>query len=302
MMKRILAFFVVGLLAAASAANTWYVDDAKYGASGAGDSLETAFGTIQEAITRASAGDTVLVAPGVYNRDVDTSCGRNRVYVSKRLTIESLGDRSNTVIEGYSDPNSEHHGMTDGVSVRCVCVATGGNGTILKGFTLRNGATQWNGGAEKPMELACGGGFYAATGSSSTSFLVDCAIENCSGSRGGGMRYGNAVRTYFRNNYGHNNGAGAREASTYFCDFSGHTGGAPMLGWPKAVVHCSIGNNNIQLMNNTTITVRNTLMIPGSGGTSGNTYTWSGCVTAAATLQGTVEDTTLLHFGGAGSL
>ena len=302
MTKRILAVLAVGLLAAAPAANTWYVDDAKYGVSGAGDSLETAFGTIQEAITRASAGDTVLVAPGVYNRDVDTSCGRNRVYVSKRLTIESLGDRSNTVIEGYSDPNSEHHGMTDGVSVRCVCVATGGNGTILKGFTLRNGATQWNGGAEKPMELACGGGFYAATGSSSTSFLVDCAIENCSGSRGGGMRYGNAVRTYFRNNYGHNNGAGAREASTYFCEFSGHTGGIPMLGWPKAVVHCSMGNNNIQLMNNTTITVKNTLMIPGTGGTSGNTYTWSGCVTAAATLQGTVENTTLLNVFGAGTV
>ena len=302
MMKRILAFFVVGLLAAASAANTWYVDDAKYGASGSGDSLETAFGTIQEAITRASAGDTVLVAPGVYNRDVDTSCGRNRVYVSKRLTIESLGDRSNTVIEGYSDPNSEHHGMTDGVSVRCVCVATGGNGTILKGFTLRNGATQWNGGAEKPMELACGGGFYAATGSSSTSFLVDCAIENCSGTRGGGMRYGNAVRTYFRNNYGHNNGAGAREASTYFCDFSGHAGGAPMLAWSKAVVHCSMGNNDVQLMNNATITVKNTLMIPTTGGTSGNTYTWSGCVTSAATLQGTVEDTTLLNVFGAGTV
>ena len=302
MTKRILTVFAVGLLAAASAASTWYVDDAKYGASGAGDSLETAFGTIQEAITRASAGDTVLVAPGVYNRDVDTSCGRNRVYVSKRLTIESLGDRSNTVIEGYSDPNSEHHGMTDGVSVRCVCVATGGNGTILKGFTLRNGATQWNGGAENPKEMSSGGGFYAVTGSSSTSFLVDCAIENCSGSRGGGMRYGNAVRTYFRNNYGHNNGAGAREAATYFCDFSGNTGGAPMLGWPKAVVHCSMGNNNIQLMNNTTITVRNTLMIPGSGGTSGNTYTWSGCVTAAATLQGTVDDTTLLNVFGAGAV
>ena len=299
-----LAVFAVGLLAAASAADTWYVDAAKYGASGAGDSLETAFGTIQEAITRAAAGDTVLVAPGVYNRDVytDSNNGRSRVYVSKKLTIESLGDRTDTVIEGYSDPDSEHHGMTDGVSVRCVCVATGGNGTILKGFTLRNGATQWNSGSENPKEMSSGGGFYAVTGSSSTSFLVDCAIENCSGTRGGGMRYGNAVRTYFRNNYGHNNGAGAREAATYFCDFSGHTGGAPMLGWPKAIVHCSMGNNDVQLMNNTTITVKNTLMIPTTGGTSGNTYTWSGCVTSAATLQGTVEDTTLLNVFGAGTV
>ena len=304
MTKRILTVFAVGLLAAASAASTWYVDDAKYGASGAGDSLETAFGTIQEAVTRAAAGDTVLVAPGVYNRDVytDSNNGRSRVYVSKKLTIESLGDRTDTVIEGYSDPDSEHHGMTDGVSVRCVCVATGGNGTILKGFTLRNGATQWNSGSENPKEMSSGGGFYAVTGSSSTSFLVDCAIENCSGTRGGGMRYGNAVRTYFRNNYGHNNGAGAREAATYFCDFSGNTGGAPMLGWPKAIVHCSMGNNDVQLMNNTTITVKNTLMIPTTGGTSGNTYTWSGCVTSAATLQGTVEDTTLLNVFGAGTV
>ena len=114
MTKRIFAVFTVGLLGAAPAANTWYVDDAKYGVSGAGDSLETAFGTIQEAITRASAGDTVLVAPGVYNRDIDTSCGRNRVYVSKRLTIETRGDRADTVDEGQSDPNSEHNGMKDG--------------------------------------------------------------------------------------------------------------------------------------------------------------------------------------------
>ena len=285
---------------------TWQVnvatcDDTAAAADATG---ATAFATIQAAINRASANDVIQVAPGVYNEGVytDADGGRNRVYINKKLTIESTGDRTDTVIEGYSDPESEHHGMTDGVSVRCVWMTKGAVGSVLKGFTLRNGATQWNSGAENPKALSCGGGFYDEYGGNSTSCLVDCSIENCSGQRGGGMRYGRAIRTYFRNNYASHNGAAAREAQTYFCDFSGHTGTGDMLAWPAAIIHCSMGNNAVRLIGHSTLTVRNTMLLPGGGGTSDNQVTWSGCVTTTPSISGTVQDTTLLGVFGAGAV
>ena len=302
------ALMIVGMAASAFSAGAaeWFVDRATGDdtAAAADATGATAFKTIQAAINRASADDVVRVAPGVYDEGVyvDASGGRNRVYINKKLTIESTGDRSNTVIEGYSDPASEHHGMTDGVSVRCVLVTTAGNGSVLKGFTLRNGATQYNNNTENPKALSSGGGFYDEYGGNSTSCLVDCAIENCSGTRGGGMRYGRAVRTYFRNNYASNNGAAAREASTYFCDFSGHVGSGDMLAWPKAIVHCSMGNNAVRLIGNSTLTVQNTVLLPGSGGASDDKVTWSGCVTTTASLSGTIEATTLLGVFGAGAV
>ena len=306
MIRNAVGFVCAILIGSASClAATWQVDVAtgNDAAAAADASGATAFATIQAAINRASANDVIQVAPGVYNDGVytDADGGRNRVYINKKLTIESTGDRTDTIIEGYSDPTG-NHGMKDGSSVRCVWVTKGAVGSILKGFTLRNGATQWNGGAENPKALSCGGGFYDEYGGDSTSCLVDCSIENCSGQRGGGMRYGRAIRTYFRNNYASSNGVAAREAQTYFCDFAGHSGAGAMLAWPKAIIHCSMGNNSCLLINNSTLTVRNTVMLPGSGGTSDGTVTWSGCVTTAASMSGTVQDTTLLGVFGAGTV
>ena len=120
-MMRVAAIAIAGMVALSAAANTWYVVDAKYGASGAGTSLETAFGTIQEAIARASAGDTVLVAPGTYNRGASKASGdstSSRVVIDKNVTVKSIEGAAKTIIVGAPDFTGEPlHGLGPGSSV-----------------------------------------------------------------------------------------------------------------------------------------------------------------------------------------
>ena len=129
---------LVGLTLAA--ANTWYVDDAKYGASGTGKSLQTAFGTIQEAVTAASAGDTVLVAPGTYSRGASKASGDNtssRVVINKNITVKSIEGADKTVIVGAPDfTNEPLHGLGEN-AIRCVAMSA--TGSVLEGFTLTGG-------------------------------------------------------------------------------------------------------------------------------------------------------------------
>ena len=140
-MKNIgLLIVVTALGLAVSAADTWYVDDSKYGASGTGESLATAFGTIQEAIARASAGDTVLVAPGTYSRSASKASGdstSSRVVIDKGITVKSIEGAEKTIIVGAPDFTGEPlHGLGPD-AVRCVAMTA--TGSVLEGFTLTGG-------------------------------------------------------------------------------------------------------------------------------------------------------------------
>ena len=82
--KGISSFFSVTAIAVAASAilplgaqaadpNTWWVDDANYGAEGRDGSEANPFGSIHEALTNEAcvAGDTIKVKPGVYDKDYD---------------------------------------------------------------------------------------------------------------------------------------------------------------------------------------------------------------------------------------
>ena len=129
-----------GLAFSAPGADTWYVDDDKYGASGNGESLATAFGTIQEAVARASAGDTVLVAPGTYSRGSSKVSGdstSSRVVINKNVTVKSIEGAEKTFIVGAPDfENEPLHGLGPN-AVRCVALSSAG--AVLEGFTLTGG-------------------------------------------------------------------------------------------------------------------------------------------------------------------
>ena len=119
-----------GLMAA-----TWWVkDDGGVDASGYGTEASP-FKTIQYAINTATAGDTILVKPGVYatgGRSFGSS-GRYtqpaRVYINKRVYIKSTDGRDVTHIVGN---NGNGLNETDGSGGATMCVfADGGHCSIL---------------------------------------------------------------------------------------------------------------------------------------------------------------------------
>ncbi len=101
------------------------------GSSAALLEVPTTYSDIQTAIDSASAGDTILVFPGTYsgpnNRDLN--------FGGKNLVLLSTGGAAVTVI----DCDSQSRGITleNGESV---------NGTLIRGFTIRNGSADRGGG------------------------------------------------------------------------------------------------------------------------------------------------------------
>jgi predicted outer membrane repeat protein len=128
------------LCACGAQADTWVVDQ-----SGSGDFL-----TIQEGVTAAVSGDTVLVAPGTYggvgNRGID--------FAGKDLTVRSSGGAELTVIDCGSQDRAFH--IHSGES----------SAATIEGFTVRNGRANE------------GAAVYVTSSSSCT--IRNCVIEDCS--------------------------------------------------------------------------------------------------------------------------
>jgi hypothetical protein len=113
--------------------------------------------TIQQAISAASNGDTVLVAPGTYHENIN--------FLGKAITVASTGGPSVTTIDG---------GGTESV----VTFGSGeANNSVLEGFTITNGnASVYN--------LYTGGGvaiFYASP------TIKNNVITNNAACSGGGI-------------------------------------------------------------------------------------------------------------------
>ena len=243
----------------ALAADTWYVDAGFYDASGDGKSEATAFGTIQEAIDAAAAGDTIKVLPGVYDKGytVDTASGganNNRVLITKNLTIESTGGKEKTHIVGAYDPDSTS-GLGDG-AVRCVAVNKGVTAVKLVGFTLRDGATRQSDGSDS--YAVKGGAFMGLNEKMAGNVIVDCVISNSVATRAGGVMYATMVRSAITDCNVVNNGsksttansAAARNVALYNCVIagnaarSGYKTDAAAIDYTTAdIVNCTFVNN-----------------------------------------------------------
>ena len=201
-MKSLLSLVVAVTATVCLSANTWYVDDDNYGKEGLdGKSKETAYGTIQQAIDAAStkANDTILVYPGEYNQGVSnlwvagSDCGACRVNAHKTVRIESIEGAAKTHIVGAWDPDTE-----TGRGPKAVrCIGNYWTNPIIKGFTLRDGATQAvlkdTGNAEADKAVNRGGAAFTWRAASPIC-VVDCVVSNCNSSQGT-FRNGQVIRS-----------------------------------------------------------------------------------------------------------
>lgn len=124
------------------------------------DTWATAAGDIQTAVTAASAGQTVRVAPGYYRRTSSPV-----VSINKSLQLRGAGDREDIVIDGES-------------AIRCVQIAVHDTPVhfVIAGFSVINGA-------------GVGGGSFSGTGKwpaggimlNNTTNVADTVLEirNC---------------------------------------------------------------------------------------------------------------------------
>ena len=247
--------------------NTWYVDDDNYNESYAdgaayiaagfdGTTTNKAFGTIQAAINASTtkAGDTIKVMPGTYDKGYYTeswSSGsinvRNRLYINKKLNIEAYGSKDETHIVGRWCPTDEggdptfHTGPT---AVRCVRVPSGGRGSTLRGFTLRDSAAiTGDSSAGGRMGGAISAGEYSSNTSYKDFYVIDCVISNSAAIRCGAAYGGTFIRCRIYNTLADKYGSALGKANAVNCVFTKCTNDQTVYGFfygSGYMVNCTV--------------------------------------------------------------
>ena len=190
--------------------------------------------TIQAAINMAVAGDTVVVAPGTYQENIN--------FLGKAITVTGSGGAKVTTIDG-------------GLAASVVTFSTGEtSASVLSGFTITNGKASFGGGgieisSASPTILknlikgnqACDGdGIEVSFGSPIIrgNRIVDNIQSGCSGGTGGGgIEIGGAASALVVGNLIANNNAG-----------DGIGGGGISLfaaGTPTIMNNIFMGNTNV---------------------------------------------------------
>lgn len=180
---RLSLFGALALCAQALPAATWYV--ATNGNDSAAGTLTAPLKTIQKGVDKAADGDTVLVAPGVYETGEQVTkpaSGKSRVAITKNVVVRSTAGAARTYIVGK--PHSKQQGFGTG-SVRCVYMTAG----TLDGFSLFNGfANAKYRTMKKDTPIMNGGGIFAPVNNRAPQ-VNNCIIAYCGAYRGGGAHW-----------------------------------------------------------------------------------------------------------------
>lgn len=265
----------LGLMSGADAATEYFVskDGGSDGYDGLAASWDGTHGpkqTIQAAVDKAAADDTVTVLPGVYDQGAtyNSTAGAtsNRVAITKAITLRSRDGAETTVIRGAPDFAGEpNHGLGP-AAVRCVYIAN--VAAVVRGFTLNGGYVN-QGTGEDGNGVRAGGVLCAGH----SPIIVDCVISDNVATRGGGAFEGQYVRTVFTGNRVYStaankttNGTVCRTCSLFGCLIVGNGASdctGTLCAWLKEAVNCTFANNYslgaIQVQNGTSYTGGSTI-------------------------------------------
>ena len=208
---------------------------------------------IQSAIDAAEAGDTVIVAPGVYGDEQGTvpssRAGQTvRVYIDKSITLMSSGGRNSTFIVGKRGADAAYGYGTGGITGLQVAstVATGSENPVeIIGFTFRDCYSDASGSSTYGGVV----GWRASSGpvlaNGTGPWVVDCTISNSAYKASGALGRVNAARTYVRDNYSDAVGVNAAQCNLVHCALAGARGQAGMIGTASQyAINCTIVNGS----------------------------------------------------------
>ena len=184
-------------------------------------------------------GHIITVLPGVYDEGgkvygTDYSI-TNRLAISRRnVTIRSTGGKEVTHIVGASDSQYADVDGCGPAAVRCVRGPGSDKGTVLIGFTLRDGHCD---SAEGANSEGRGGGAF-------NMYLYDCTISNCvSHTRGGAGNNSTLVRCRIIGNTAGSHGMACNSCSLANCLVARNYGSGATLTYTSKMVNTSVIGN-----------------------------------------------------------
>lgn len=226
-----LLFFFTAALALFAEPKTIYVDQ-KVAASGDGLSWKTAVKTIQEGVNKASKTevDTVLVAPGEYADEPGSYGSKNfyyRIKLDRKVILKSSEGKEVTHIVGHlGDGNGNNNpDNPDQPPVTCVYIPEAGRGSVVEGFTIRDGETPNAINTTRPDTVRCAGvgdpfltgndKFYLSVEPQKFWTVAYCTISNCCAGRGSAVSGGTIIGSVICDNRVYNDPNGSPNAVTY---------------------------------------------------------------------------------------
>ena len=197
---------------------TWYVDNklAEYEGHD-GSSWTKAYKVIQDAVTAAASGDTILVAPGTYGDEqgsrTSTIAARVVIPADKALTIKSTGGKEVTHIVGTfgttkvfaGEDEGYGSGAIGGIVIAYDSAQNVSKGSRIEGFTIRRVAPSDSG------KRGGGVAYLPDPGNNkdiaNLPWVVDCVVSNCAVNGSGILGNVNCARVWvYRPTSSGNNG------------------------------------------------------------------------------------------------
>lgn len=207
-------------------AKTIYVDQG-VASSGDGTSWATAVKTIQEGVNKASTTevDTVLVAPGTYADEPGYYGSKNfyyRIKLDRKVHLKSDKGKEVTHIVGRRGNGSGGNDSETGLSpVTCVYIPNDGRGSIVEGFTIRDGEAPSNIGAAcrsagvgDPI-MTSNDDYALANEPDKFWYVAYCTISNCCAGRGSAISGGTLIGTVVADNVSYASSSSQPAAATY---------------------------------------------------------------------------------------